>query len=546
MSLAPPRASTAEVTDSMLRRTADRVAPQSDGKLRDLLADCVYQERKRFAAMKRPFSDPDQAEQQSVERAARALRGNRNDVEDAIFSLVRRYTHEVHNEFSDRTYGFATRLLPGMLTRLLTATGPMELLSGDFDPTARLRIEGPIERIHQLARNHTLVLAPTHLSNLDSPLLGFGIYKAGLPPFIYGAGLNLFSNPAMAFFMSRLGAYTVDRRKKHKLYKTVLKDYSVDAIGRGRHSLFFPGGTRSRSGEVEPSVKKGLLGTAIAAWQEGLRHERPRPEVLVVPCTLSYALVLEADTLIEDALKDSGKSRFIITDDEFSEPRTIARFARRVLDLDASVLVRFGQPLDLLGNPVDDEGRSLDVDGTAIDRREYVCDRQGKVVADPQRDRIYTQRLADRIVQAWHSDNVPLSTHIAAFAAWHQLREARRELDTWQVVFLRDNERLVPRKKVLAAIDRLLAAIDEAAQAGRISPALLPDGPSKAEAVLDHAIDRFSRFHREPAIADARDQGARAVSISPRVCLYYANRLEHYGFEQAARGTTNTPKGSAS
>ena len=545
MSLAPPRASTAEVTESMLRRAADRLGPRSDAQLRELLADCVYQERKRFAAMRRPLPDPDLAERASVERAARALRGSRSDVEDALFKLVRRYTREVHNEFSDRTYRFTTRLMPGMLTRLLTAAGPRELLSGDFDPTARLRIDGPIDRIHKLARTHTLVLAPTHLSNLDSPLLGFGIYKAGLPPFIYGAGLNLFSNPAMAFFMSRLGAYTVDRRKKHSLYKTVLKDYSVDAIGRGRHSLFFPGGTRSRSGEVEPSVKKGLLGTAIMAWQEGLRHGRPRPEVLVVPCTLSYALVLEADTLIEDALKDQGKSRFIITDDEFSEPRTIARFARRVLDLDASVLVRFGQPLDLLGNPVDDEGRSLDVSGTPVDRREYVCDRLGKVVADPQRDRVYTQRLADEIVQAWHRDNVPLSTHIAAFAAWHQLRQARPELDTWQLMFLRDQERLLPRKGVLQAIDRLLEAIAVAASDGRISSALLPEGEKRAQAVLDHAIDRFSHFHREPAIADARLAGARAVSISPRVCLYYSNRLEHYGFEHAARGTDNLPTGSA-
>ena len=540
MSLAPPRASTAEITESLLRRAADRLGPLPDDQLRASLADAVYLERKRFSAMRRPLPDPDAAEREAVERAARALRGNRNDVEDALFSLVKRYSAEVHNEFSDRTYRFATRLMPGMLTRLLTSTGPRGLLAGEFDPSSRLVVQGPTERILRLARDHTLVLAPTHLSNLDSPLLGFGIYQAGLPPFIYGAGLNLFSNPAMAFFMSRLGAYTVDRRKKHGLYKSVLKDYSVEALGRGRHSLFFPGGTRARSGRIESSVKKGLLGTAILAWQEGLRLGRPKPEILVVPCTLSYALVLEASTLIEDALKDAGKSRYIITDDEFSQPRTIARFARKVLDLDASVVLRFGEPMDLLGNPVDDDGRSLDIDGSPIDRRQYVCDTDGDVVADGQRDRIYTQRLAGQIVEAWHRDNIPLATHITAFVAWRLLAAQHPSLDTWQRVFLEGSERILSRKQVLEGIERLMEALRTASADGRIQEPMLAADVGTSEEILDHAIDRFGRFHSEPALADARDRGARAVTVAPRLCLYYANRLVGYGLEAAV-----TASGSA-
>lgn len=540
MTLAPERPSTAQATAALERRAADRLAPLSDRAVESILAECVYLERKRFSAMARPLPDTDAQERADIESAARALRGSRKEVEAAIFALVRRYAGEIHNEFSERTYRFATRLLPGMLTRLLTAGGPREWVSGTFDPAARLRVEGPVEKLRKLAQNHTLVLAPTHLSNLDSPLLGYAIYQAGLPPFIYGAGLNLFTNPGMAFFMRRLGAYTVDRRKRHGLYKDVLKDYSIDAIGRGRHSLFFPGGTRARSGEVEASVKKGLLGTGLAAWQEGIRAGRPNADVLVVPCTLSYALVLEASTLIEDALKDTGKSRYIITDDEFSEPRTVARFARRVLDLDASVFVRFGEPLDCIGNPVDDNGQSLDIDGSIIDRRRYVCNADGEVISDEQRDRVYTALLSRRLVEAWHKDNIPLSTHIAAFAAWHQIRARRPELDTWQALFLEGNERLLDRAIVLAAIERVLVAIEAHAANGRIQPANLPltlSGETRAEAVLNQAIDRFGRYHTEPALTATRDNGRPAVAVSPKLCLYYANRLEHYGLDAAARGT---------
>ena len=47
--------------------------------------------------------------------------------------------------------------------------------------------------------------------------------------------------PCSRFFMHNLGAYRVDRRLKHGLYKDVLKAYSCVLIERGYHSLFFPG-----------------------------------------------------------------------------------------------------------------------------------------------------------------------------------------------------------------------------------------------------------------------------------------------------------------
>ena len=200
-------------------------------------------------------------------------------------------------------------------------------------------------------------------------MIGYALHLAGLPPCTYGAGLNLFANPLMSFFMSRLGAYTVDRRKRHRLYKDVLKAYSTELIGRGAHSLFYPGGTRSRSGCIEASVKRGLLGTGIAAWQEGLIQSEGARDILVVPVTLSCSLVLEAETLIEDALAVEGKSRYIISDDEFSRPTAVLKFVRQLMDLDASVVVGFGQPLDLFGNVVDDRGQSLDGQGRAFDRR---------------------------------------------------------------------------------------------------------------------------------------------------------------------------------
>ena len=531
----------AAVRAALLRRARLRLLPRSDGAVADLLAEAVYLERRRFAEARGGLSPEDSVERDQIEEAARAVHRGRAEQETALLGLVGAYAGQIHNTFSPRTYRFATSVLPSGLSRILTAADPGRgkgaaadgagagWFGGHVDPLQRVHIRGEVALLQRLARTHTLILTPTHLSNMDSPLIGYALHAAGLPPFIYGAGLNLFSNPVMAFFMSRLGAYTVDRRKRHQLYKDTLKDYSTEAIGGGHHSLFFPGGTRARSGEVETDVKKGLLGTGLIAWQEALRAEAaggaPARDVLVVPCALSYAMVLEAETLIEDALKESGQRRYIISDDEFSDSRSVASFTRQILALDASVIVHFGAPLDLFGNPVDEQGRSLGRGGGPLDRRAYVLDREGQLVEDAQRDRVYTDALSGALVRAWHRDNTVMETHLVGYAAWRLLVAASPRRSTWERMFLSDDERLLPRAALAEAVDRLRVALDAAVEAGALR-SHLPSGADRTEATLRLALDRFSRFHSQPAVAEA---GGGRVRVAPRLALYYGNRLAHAG-----------------
>lgn len=487
------------------------------------LSETVYLERQRF------HRSPNQASEQErsdIENLARSLVEGVDAMRTAAGRLVKAYSHEVHNRFSERTFGAALKLAPAALKRLL---GPAEAGAWtwtQFDAGDRIVVEGPLTQLRALAQTHTLVFAPTHLSNLDSPLVGYALHQAGLPPCSYGAGLNLFANPVMGFVMSRLGAYTVDRRKRHRLYKDVLKAYSVELIGRGAHSLFYPGGTRSRSGAIESSVKRGLLGTAIAAWQEGLIAEREAPEVLVVPVTLSCSLVLEAETLIEDALAEEGKSRYIINDDEFSEASTVLKFAKRLSDLDASVVVRFGDPMDVIGNPVDGEGRSLNVDGSTFDRAAYVTDSAGQVATDRQRDRVYTNHLAEAICRAYQRDTVVLPTHLAAFAGWHCLGEKFPSLDRYHRALLAPFERWVDRGRMVAVIADVMVQLDQKAAEGSIQ-LRLPEGSDRAELVLSSAVATFGRFHSRAGLAfeDWR------VLVDPKLALYYGNRLAGAGLK---------------
>jgi glycerol-3-phosphate O-acyltransferase len=162
------------------------------------------------------------------------------------------------------------------------------------DLSGKVVIDGPLDHIRACADRGTLVVTPTHSSNMDSVVFGWSLHRAGLPPCTYGAGKNLFTNPFISFFMHNLGAYRVDRRLTHALYKDVLKTYSQVLLERGYHSLFFPGGTRSRSGAVEKKLKLGLLSTALAAYQAQLTRGEPQKRIYVVPATINYAITLEA------------------------------------------------------------------------------------------------------------------------------------------------------------------------------------------------------------------------------------------------------------
>ena len=213
------------ISGALRQRMRARGAGLSDEQLHGYLAEAVYLERKRLA---RSSEASAAEERERIESAAAALHQERPEMLEAIDGLARAYSFEIHNRFSERTFDVATKLLPSALNRLLIAAGPKQ----ELDLTDRVGVHGPLQKLRALAQTHTLILAPTHVSNLDSPVIGYALHRAGLPPFIYGAGLNLFSNPAMAFFMSRLGAYTVDRRKRHRIYKDVLKDYSTERIGR--------------------------------------------------------------------------------------------------------------------------------------------------------------------------------------------------------------------------------------------------------------------------------------------------------------------------
>ncbi|MEZ4826471.1 MAG: 1-acyl-sn-glycerol-3-phosphate acyltransferase [Bacteroidia bacterium] len=163
--------------------------------------------------------------------------------DELLESIVSRYANEIASTFRPGSYHFAKRFLPFFFSTLLNASAGKtvkSVINHSVGLQEKVHLLGETEAMRNLATKGTIVLVPTHLSNVDSILVGWGLHALGLPAFIYGAGLNLYNTAILAYFMKRLGAYKVDRRKKNPIYRQTLNSYSTISILEGVHSLFFP------------------------------------------------------------------------------------------------------------------------------------------------------------------------------------------------------------------------------------------------------------------------------------------------------------------
>ena len=514
----------------MTRRVVDHTTEFAESRglpLDEIIAESIYHERRRIKT--EADSKTKKSDQAFWDRIHREFRGaNDNASRGLIAEIVNRYGEEISGNFDDRVYTAVTRAAPPALGVLLNAVSPKRLVTGPKSLPKlddAVVIQGETEQLRRLAEKGTVILVPTHVSNMDSIVMGFSLYRMGLPPFVYGAGLNLFSNPLVGFFMHHLGAYTVDRKKKDPLYKQVLKAYAGVTIELGYDNIFFPGGTRCRSGAIEQKLKLGLLGTGVEAYTHNLRRSAPKPNVYVVPCTLSFQLCLEAETLIDDFLKEVGKSRYIISDDEFSQPRRIFEFITQLFGLDSKIYLTISRGLDPFGNLVDEAGESLDPCGRHVDIAKYVLDSKGEPVVIGGRDAEFTREVGVQVADAFMRDNTIQATNVLARAVLTLIRKYNPRLDLLRLLRSGGRRDFVELSEVLRETDKLLTALRALAAKDRIRlDPVTQNAP--ADEVVQDGLRHFAIYHKTPAV---ERKGDLLIPSDRQLLFYYQNRLEGYG-----------------
>ena len=444
--------------------------------------------------------------------------------------IIGRYAEEIVGSFVPSTYRFARKFLTAFFKRLLSRRtkqkwGKKEKLY------SKLRLFGQLELVRNLARKGVVVLCPTHFSNLDSVLIGYAIdAKVGLPSFAYGAGLNLFNFGPAAYFMNRMGAYRVDRRKKNPIYLETLKSISAIAMTKGVNSLFFPGGTRSRSGHEESRFKLGLLGTTVEA-QRMIYEQGQDTKIFIVPVILGYHFVLEAKFLIRQFLSKIGKEQYIGVKDDASSKRKIASLIWKYYNVESDIVLSVGRPMDVVGNFVDDEGQSYDQTGKVLDTKDYFMAKNA-VTADSQRERVYTKVLGDSIVKRFQADNVVLSSHIVAYCAFQVYLLRFTQLDLFGILNLPQEELEIAYDYFLTISRRVYDRIKQMAEHNLIR---VPDEFFDFDGFIADGFDNLGLYHAKKKPVRKLKNG-NIVSEDTELLYYYHNRLDNYGFENLISG----------
>ena len=523
-----------EFIEEINRHCFNKYTSNNNEELKRILERVIYQERNRTKSETWEVDPPNESvfwsrlsTRLSEETKGKSDNEARVILNEILRAIINRYNVEIVGSFKIKTFLFARRFLtlffnviynPLRGKYLFKFWGSKEHISEKFI------VKGPLDKIRKLAKDHVVVLTPTHSSNLDSILIGYMLdIKTGLPGFSYGAGLNLFNSGIAAYFMNRLGAYRVDRRKKNHVYLEALKTMSHISIYQGTNSLFFPGGTRSRSNHIENQIKLGLLGTAIQA-QRSFAESKDDTKVVIVPLVLCNHFVLEAKSLIEQYLRADGKERYMRRNDTpkgiFNLLKYIASFYR----IDTEAVFSFGEPMDILGHKIDHNGISYDQRGNPIKVEDYFK-LDEDINLDDQREGEYTKYLGGIINQSFHKYSIILHSQIVAFAAFKYLQATIPHTDVYDILKLSPRAVSFNESVLIEIIGQLKSLLVQKEKEGVL---LLDERiyPLNAKEILEQGLASLGIYHTRKPLKRSRKK--LIVSQDIKLLFFYHNRLDSY------------------
>ena len=329
----------------------------------------------------------------------------------------------------------------------------------------------------------------------------------------------------VAYYINRLGAYKLDRRKKNPVYLATLKAFSTVSIQKGVNTLFYPGGTRSRSGEFEKYIKLGLFGTMMEA-QRNLCLEAKPEKIFVVPMTVGYHFVLEAKSLIQQHLSKEGKERFVKDKSTGIGPRSIFRMIRKMWKHRSEVLFNFGQPMDVFGNRVDVNGLSYDERNMQLDILDYFKS-GGELTIDEQRESRYTAKLGKRILEAFVKENIILESHLLAFVAYWYLRKENQKLDLYSFLRLPKSEWAIDEQTFTNLVQEAKAFCTELEKQGKVKCGDAFQLP--LDKFIERGLEYLGSYHTLKVL---KHKKTTYLSEDLKLLYYYHNQLLGYDIEQ--------------
>ena len=522
-----------------LKQEAFRVLQEKNiGHLKDLLAQCAYSEKKRVQG--KPWKVDPASEKGFWLNVSNQITSGKECLDEAeceflLKRIISRYVEEILGGFKIETFLFANKFLTYFFNRLFSSYFAGSILN--FRGKRRLlqqklQLAGYVEETRELFKKGTIVLLPTHQSNLDSVLIGYYMQlMVGLPAFSYGAGLNLYNVEILGYYMNRLGAYKVDRRKRNAIYHETLFTFLKLSVQGGVNNLFFPAGGRVRDGKIEQNLKMGLLSALIQAQKatciHGVGHK-----VFVVPVVMNYHFVLEARALIDEYLSKRGREKFSRKKKPTSSSyRAVLPYIFGLVSGKSEAVLSFGKPMDVMGNPVDASGQSFDKDGQPIELADYFKT-DGVFKPDFQRESIYTKKLAAEIATSYVKHACVLSSQLVAFTSYQYLKQHFEKEDIFGLLAVPPAELVFDSKEFLGKLKVVQQLLIKMADEGRIF--IHDDLREDTGLLLAKGIKKLGVFHLKRPLKMNSD--GKIVCKDLKLLYYYANRLSDIGFEAVFAG----------
>jgi glycerol-3-phosphate O-acyltransferase len=303
--------------------------------------------------------------------------------------------------------------------------------------------------------------------------------------------------------------------------------YSRTAIDHGVHSLFFPGGTRSRFGGIEKKLKLGLLGTALDVQRENCRKNPENPRnIYILPAVINYHFVLEAPSLISQELSHSGKELYYIENDGVSNTYKLIKFIIKFFTVSSDMMVSYGYPTDVFGNLVNENGESVDKNGKVIHLKDYFSFNE-EFRIDEQRDAQYTQELSEIVRKQYFKINVAFTSHVVSFVAFEIIRK-RYSLNIYELLRIPEEDILINYDFFKEKVALLITVIKEKNIAGDID--IADEFDWKTDDFIEHGLENLGLYHEKLPLKF--NERGNIITQDLTLLYYYRNRLEGYGFEK--------------
>jgi len=435
---------------------------------------------------------------------------------EILEKIVIRYANEISSNFKSTHYKFARRLIVTFFARLLN-TARLRNPFGNLGLDSKINILGKKKQLRELAKVGTIIMVPTHFTHLDSALIGWAISYLGLPPFMYGAGMVLFNMSIFSYFMDSLGAYKVDRRKKHLIYLETLKTYSRESLVRGCHSLFYPGGTRSRSGSINQNLKLGLLSTAFEAQKIIDQKKISSKKIFIVPVTFNYQFVLEAPALINQYLISKGQEKFYLENLGYSNSYKIFKFLIKFFTKGSNISLSIGNPLDVYGNYVNKNGDSVDSKNKKINNKKLL----DKEMKNSLRD------LSSKIHDEFHKGTQVFPSNIIAFTLFEKICKKFKKLDFFTILRLSQEDLFIDVKQFKISYKRILDQILTLNSKNKIK--IINDLKNDIENQIKSGLENLGMYHAEKPVFIINDK----IHVrNMKLLYYYRNRLKGFGLKK--------------